>query len=57
MITTYRRTDLIEEAVSAAAARHELDRGTIEADLASVIAELASIDAKIDRYLTAFENE
>jgi site-specific DNA recombinase len=56
MITTYQQTDLIEEAVTTATQRHEVDRDKIQTELEAITAELTSTDLKIDRYLTAFEN-
>jgi site-specific DNA recombinase len=56
MVATYQRSGLIEEALNDAADRGELDHERLENEMHAVVAELDSVEAKIDRYLTSFEN-
>ncbi|MGH3715474.1 MAG: recombinase family protein, partial [Micromonosporaceae bacterium] len=55
MLDIYDRPDLIGEAITAVATQHDASRDTLQAELDTLTKELAGIDAKIDRYLTAFE--
>jgi len=56
LVDTYRRTDLIHEAVTAVAASVESMRDTYQAEVTAIDGELASIDAKTDRLISAIEN-
>jgi hypothetical protein len=56
MIDTYRRTDLIHEAVTAAANSARSIHGAHRAELHTIDAELTTLDARTDRLLTAIEN-
>jgi len=56
LVDTYRRTDLIYEAVTAVAASIESMRDTYQAEVTAIDGELASIDAKTDRLISAIEN-
>jgi len=56
LVDTYRRTDLIHEAVTAVAASIESMRDTYQAEVTAIDGELASIDAKTDRLISAIEN-
>jgi site-specific DNA recombinase len=56
LLDTYRRSDLIHQAVTAAAAAASRMRDTYRAQAATIDTELATITSTIDRYLAAFEN-
>jgi site-specific DNA recombinase len=56
MIDTYRRTDLIHQAVTAAASSAQSIHGAHRAELHTIDAELTTLDARTDRLLTAIEN-
>ncbi|HEV8557662.1 MAG TPA: recombinase family protein, partial [Actinophytocola sp.] len=55
LITTFERTDLVNAAATDAASRFHAVHDQHRAELDTVCRELASAEAKIDRYLAAFE--
>jgi site-specific DNA recombinase len=56
LLDTFHRHDIIDKAVQAAATRTNSKRDDHQAEFAAIEREQASVQAKIDRYLTAFEN-
>lgn len=55
LVETYERVDLFEEAARRAKTRGGAGRERVAAELATVVGELARIEAAIERYLSAFE--
>ena len=56
LVDIYEKTDLFEQATRRAAASAGASRERTEAELATVVAELAKVESAIERYLSAFEN-
>lgn len=56
LIDAYGRTDLFDEAARRAQALRRAGQQRVEAEIATVVGELAKVENAIDRYLSAFES-